>query len=78
MKFLFIALLFPLFANASTVDKKIKSTTSAINSTKNEYSSIYSKMEQNAKEILDQTLTIQKQQARLQELEQALGLKATI
>ncbi len=78
MKFLFIALLFSLFANASTVDKKIKNTTSAINSTKNEYSSIYSKMEQNAKEILDQTLTIQKQQARLQELELALGLKATI
>ncbi len=78
MKFLFIALLCSLFANASTVDKKIRNTTSAINSTKNEYSSIYSKMEQNAKEILDQTLTIQKQQARLQELEQALGLKATI
>ena len=78
MRFLFFAVLLSFFAYASTIDKKIKSTTSAINSTKNEYSSIYSKMEQNAKEILDQTLIIQKQQVKLQELEQALGMKATI
>ena len=78
MKFLFIAIFLSLFANASTVDKKIRNTTSAINSKKNEYSSIYSKMEENAKEILNQTVIIQKQQSRLQELEQALGLKATI
>jgi septal ring factor EnvC (AmiA/AmiB activator) len=78
MKFLFSLLFIALLVNASTVDKKIKSTTSAINSTKNEYSSITSKMEANAKEILDQTVTIQKQQIKLNELEQALGLKATI
>jgi septal ring factor EnvC (AmiA/AmiB activator) len=78
MKFLFSLLFIALLVNASTVDKKIKSTTSAINSTKNQYSSIASKMEANAKEILDQTITIQKQQVKLNELEQALGLKATI
>jgi murein DD-endopeptidase MepM/ murein hydrolase activator NlpD len=78
MKFLFSLLFIALLVNASTVDKKIKSTTSAINSTKNQYSSIASKMEANAKEILDQTVTIQKQQIKLNELEQALGLKATI
>ena len=78
MKFLFFAIFLSLITYASTVDKKIRNTTSAINSKKNEYSSIYSKMEENAKEILDQTVVIQKQQSRLQELEQALGLKATI
>ncbi len=78
MRFLFTVLFLSLLADASSIDKKIKSTTSAISSTQNQYSSIASKMEANAKEILGQTVTIQKQQARLNELELALGLKATI
>ncbi len=78
MKLLLPFLLVSLVFGASSIDKKIKKTTSAINSTKSRYSSIASKIEGTAKEILDQTFTIQKQQARLNELELALGLKATI
>lgn len=78
MKFLLPLLLIALFASASNIDKKIKTTTSAIKSTKSQYSSIATKMESTAREILAQMQTIEKQQARLNELELALGLKATI
>jgi murein DD-endopeptidase MepM/ murein hydrolase activator NlpD len=78
MRLLATTLCLTLLASASNIDTKIKRTTSAINSTKNQYSSIQSKLDSTAKEILDQAALIQKQQQRLQELEAALGLKETV
>jgi murein DD-endopeptidase MepM/ murein hydrolase activator NlpD len=78
MRLLATTLCLTLLASASNIDTKIKRTTSAINSTKNQYSSIQSKLDSTAKEILDQAALIQKQQQRLQELETALGLKETV
>lgn len=78
MRFLTTLLGCAILVNASNIDSKIRNTASAINSTKHQYTSIQSKMEANAKEILDQTVLIQKQQIKLQELEAALGLKENI
>ena len=78
MRLLATTLCLTLLASASSIDTKIKKTTSAINSTKNQYSSIQSKLDSTAKEILGQTALIQKQQLKLQELEAALGLKETV
>ena len=74
----FILIFFPLFANASTVDKKIKSTASAIQSKKSEYSSIHEKMQKNAQEILKQKQEIKKQLERLKELEIELAIKEDV
>lgn len=78
MRLLFLIIFCSLFANASSVDKKIKTTASAIKSTKSEYSSIHYKMEQNAKEILEQKIEISKQQKRLKELELELAAKEDV
>lgn len=78
MKFLTTALSLAVLASASNIDTKIKSTASAINSTKHQFSSIQSKLDSTAKEILNRTALIQKQQLKLQELESALGIKETV
>ncbi|WP_345991889.1 peptidoglycan DD-metalloendopeptidase family protein [Sulfurimonas sp. HSL-1716] len=74
----FIIVFFPLFVNASNIDKKIKSTASAIKDKKSEYSSIHYKMQQNAQEILKQKKEILQQQKRLKELELELAIKEDV
>ncbi|MBU0633393.1 peptidoglycan DD-metalloendopeptidase family protein [bacterium] len=74
----FYIIFLPLFANVASIDKKIKNTTSAINSKKDEYSSIHYKIEQNAQKILKQQKEIKKQQERLKDLELELVIKEDI
>lgn len=74
----FFIVFFPLFTNASTVDNKIKNTTSAIDSKKSEYSSIHYKIQKNAQEILKQKQEIREQQKKLKNLELELAIKEDI
>ena len=78
----FFLLLIPFFfafnLHASSVDNKIKKTSSAIENKKNEYSSIHQKMNDNAQEILKQKKEIQAQQKKLRELELELAIKESV
>ena len=74
----FIIIFFPLFVNATNIDKKIKKTASAISHKKNEYSSIHDKLQQNAQEILKQKREISHQQKKLKDLELELAIKEDV
>jgi septal ring factor EnvC (AmiA/AmiB activator) len=73
-----LALLFSvlsLYASLTTINKNIVKTSHEIKAVKTRYSSIYSKMSQNAKDIFKQTQLIGQQQKKLRLLTQELNSK---
>jgi len=76
--FLFILLLLPLYANKGDIDKKIKQTSSKLNSYSKNYSSLNKKMAKTAKAIIKQKRELIKQDAYLKKLKEDLASKENI
>ena len=75
MKLLSALLFLSFILNAASVDKKIEKTTSAINDKKSEYSSVSSKLDETAKEIIKQKMQLDQLQIKLKDLETQLATK---